>query len=138
MSNFKLFSWKINALWCIYFIDCYLKVSFIIKRIISNKNNYTVLKRYLFNLFYILKNPYIFIYILGKWSEVAQLCPTLCDPMDCSLPGTSVHGIFQARILEWVAISFSRGSSQPMDQTQVSCIVGRHFTIWATREATGW
>ena len=42
-------------------------------------------------------------------SEVAQLCPTLCDPMDCSLPGSSVHGIFQARILEWVAISFSRG-----------------------------
>ena len=44
-------------------------------------------------------------------SEVAQLCPTLCDPVDCSLPGSSVHGIFQARIQEWVAISFSRGSS---------------------------
>ena len=48
-------------------------------------------------------------------SEVAQLCPTLCDPMDCSLPGSSVHGILQARILEWVAISFSRGSSQPRE-----------------------
>ena len=48
-------------------------------------------------------------------SEVAQLCPTLCDPKDCSLPGFSVHGIFQARILGWVAISFSRGSSQPKD-----------------------
>ena len=48
-------------------------------------------------------------------SEVAQLCLTLCDPMDCSLPGSSIHGIFQARILEWVAISFSRGSSQPRD-----------------------
>ena len=46
-----------------------------------------------------------------KESEVAQLCPTLCEPMDCSLPGFSVHGIFQARVLEWVAISFSRGSS---------------------------
>ena len=46
---------------------------------------------------------------------VAQLCPTLCDPMDCSLPGSSVHGILQARILEWVANSFSRGSSPPMD-----------------------
>ena len=46
-------------------------------------------------------------------SEVAQSCPTLCDPMDCSLPGSSVHGIFQARVLEWAAISFSRGSSQP-------------------------
>ena len=62
-------------------------------------------------------------------SEVAQSCPTLCDPMDCSLPGSSVHGIFQARILEWVAISFSRGSSQPRDQTRVSLIAGRRFTI---------
>ena len=48
---------------------------------------------------------------IKKESEVAQLCPTLCDPMDCSLPGFCVHGIFQARVLEWVAISFSRGSS---------------------------
>ena len=48
-------------------------------------------------------------------SEVAQLCPTLCDPVDCSLPGSSVHGILQARVLEWVAISFSRGSSLPRD-----------------------
>ena len=63
-----------------------------------------------------------------KWSEVAQSCPTLCDPMDCSLPGFSVHGIFQARVLEWVAISFSRGSSRPRDRTWVSCIAGRHFT----------
>ena len=70
-----------------------------------------------------------------KESEVTQSCPTLCDPMDCSLPGSSVHGIFQARVLEWVAISFSRGSSQPRDWTQVSRIVGRRFTIWATRDA---
>ena len=55
--------------------------------------------------------------------------------MDYSLPGSSVHGIFQARVLEWVAISFSRGSSRPRDQTQVSRIAGRHFTLWATREA---
>ena len=48
-------------------------------------------------------------------SEVNQSCPTLCDPMDCSPPGSSIHGIFQARILEWVAILFSRGSSQPRD-----------------------
>ena len=67
-------------------------------------------------------------------SGVAQLCPTLRDPMDCSLPGSSVHGIFQARILEWVAISFSRKSSRPRDWTQVSHIVGRCFTVWATRE----
>ena len=67
--------------------------------------------------------------------EVAQSCPTLCDPMDCSLPGSSVHGIFQARLLEWVAISFSRGCFLPREQTQVSCIAGRCFTVWATREA---
>ena len=71
---------------------------------------------------------------LVKWSEVAQSCLTLCDPMDCSLPGSSVHGIFQARVLEWVAISFSRESFWPRDWTQVSCIAGRCFTIWATRE----
>ena len=67
-------------------------------------------------------------------SEVAQSCLTLCNPRDCSLPGSSVHGIFQTRILEWVAISSSRGSSRPRDQTWVSCIVDRRFTVWATRE----
>ena len=66
---------------------------------------------------------------------VAQSCPTLCNSMDCSLPGSSVHGILQARILEWIAIPFSQGSSWPRDWTRVSCIAGRFFTIWATREA---
>ena len=60
-------------------------------------------------------------------SNSVQSCPTFCNPMDCSLPGSSVHGIFQARILEWAASPFSRGSSQPRDQTQVFCIVGRRF-----------
>ena len=68
-------------------------------------------------------------------NEVAQSCPTLCDPMDCSLPGSSIHGILQATVLEWVAISCSRGSSWPRDRTQVSHIAGRHFNLWATREA---
>ena len=63
--------------------------------------------------------------------EVTQSCPTLCDPMNCRPPGSSV----QARILEWVAISFSRGSSWPRDWTWVSHIAGRRFTIWATMEA---
>ena len=66
---------------------------------------------------------------------VAQLFPILYEPMDNSPPNSSVHGILQARILEWVAIPFSRGSSQPRDQTQVSCISGRFITVWATREA---
>ena len=65
---------------------------------------------------------------------VGKSCPTLCNPVNCSLPGFSIHGIFQAKVLKWVAISFSSGSSQPRDRTQVSHIVGRHFTIWATRE----
>ena len=78
----------------------------------------------------------IFSIGLKKWSEVAQSCSTLCDPMDCSLPGYPVHGIFQAIVLEWIAISFSRGSSQPRDPTQVSCIAGGFLTSWTMREAT--
>ena len=62
-------------------------------------------------------------------AESLQLCLTLCDPMDYSLSGSSVHGIFQARVLEWIAISFSRGSSLPRNQTQVSHIAGRRFTV---------
>ena len=66
--------------------------------------------------------------------KVTQFCLTLCNSMDCSPPGSSAHGILQARILEWVAISFSRGSSRPRDRTWVSCIIGRIFTLWAIRE----
>ena len=73
-----------------------------------------------------------------KWSEVAQSCPALCNPVDCSLFRFSVRGIFQARVLEWVAISFSRGSSWPRDWAQVSHTVGRCFTLWATREVQKW
>ena len=68
-------------------------------------------------------------------NRLESIQTTLCDPMDCSLPGSSVHGTFQARVLEWVAISFYRGSSQPRDWTPVSHIAGRCFIIWATREA---
>ena len=67
--------------------------------------------------------------------SVDQLCLTLGGPVDCSPTGSSVRGIFQARVLQWVAISFSRGSSRSRDRTQVSCIAGRRFTVWATREA---
>ena len=77
-------------------------------------------------------------YLVEKKVKVKSLsCFQLCDPMDCSLPRSSVHGIFQARVLEWVAISFTRGSSWPRDRTRVSCTVGRRCTIWATREAGG-
>ena len=67
-----------------------------------------------------------YIWLLAtSWSEVTQSCLTLCDPVDCSPSGSSIYGILQARILEWVAISFSRGSSWPRNQTWVSCIAGR-------------
>ena len=73
------------------------------------------------------------IEVFLKWKvkvKVSQSSPTLCDPMDYT-----VHGILQARILEWVAFPFSRGSSQPKDQTQVFLIAGGFFTNWAIREA---
>ena len=63
---------------------------------------------------------------------VTQLCPTLIDPMDHRPPDSSVHGILQARIQEWVAIPFCRGSSPPRDRTWIVCIAGRFFTNWAT------
>ena len=69
-----------------------------------------------------------------KWSR--SVVSDSLRPVDCSPPSSSVHGILQARILEWVAISFSRGSSRPRDWTQVSHIAGRRFNLWATREAT--
>ena len=71
----------------------------------------------------------IMAWVHDQFSSVAQLCQTLCNPMDYSLPGSSVYGILQARILEWVAIPFSRGSSQPRDRTWVSYIAGRFFPI---------
>ena len=90
----------------------------------------------------------LFLWIFYKWSLkalisycvcaaclVGQSCLTLCDSVDYSPPGFSVHEILQARILEWAAIPFSRGSSPPRDWTGIYCIAGRFFIIWATREA---
>ena len=65
--------------------------------------------------------------------KVAQSCQILFDPIDCNLLGSSVDGILQARIVEWVAISYSRGSSRPRDRTQISCIAGGFFTVQAQR-----
>ena len=76
----------------------------------------------------------------GSVCGPAHSCPTLCDPIDCSLSGSSVHGIFPGKILEWVAISSSRGSSWPRDRTRVSCIfcIGRwvlfHCATWEAQE----
>ena len=92
------------------------------------------------NTFY-LCSPFIFkcsyfitYFVYAVLCLVAQSYPTLCDP-PWSLPGSSVHGILQARILEWAAMPSSRGSSQPRAWTRVSCIAGGFFTSWATREA---
>ena len=75
----------------------------------------------------------------ARWRWVSRsVMPNSCDPIDCSPPGSSVHGILQAGILEWVAISFSRVSSRPTDPTWVSCIAGRFFTNRAIREALVW
>ena len=87
-----------------------------------------------------------FEFLAHKWQgykiapsvfSVTQLCPALCNPKDCTSPGASVHGIFQARILEWVAISSSRGSSRPRDWTCVSCIsfIGKHIPYHCAWEA---
>ena len=73
--------------------------------------------------FYNLRLPYCML--------VTQSCLTVCDPMDCSPQGFSVHGILQGRTLEWVTIPFSRGSSQPRGWTQASCMAGGFFTVWA-------
>ena len=67
--------------------------------------------------------------------KVTQLCPSVCDPIDSSPPVSFVHETLQARVLDWVAVPFSRGSSQPSNQTQVSHIAGRFLIVWATREA---
>ena len=79
--------------------------------------------------------PTILLCWLGEVEVKSLSRVRLCDPMDCNLLGFSIHGILQARILEWIAVSFSKGSSQPRDQTRVSCIGGRLFNLWATREA---
>ena len=90
--------------------------------------------------------PTIFISTVFKWNAsmdtedlccclVAKLCPTLCNPLDCSPPGSSIHGILQARILECITISFSRRYSWPRDQSHVSCIGRRILYHWAIRKA---
>ena len=82
------------------------------------------------------KNLFCASVVYAVLYSVAQSCLTLCNPIDCSPPGSSVHGILQARILEWVAMSSSRGSSQPRDWNQFSHITGGFFTIWTTRESS--
>ena len=78
------------------------------------------------------KINYAFIQL---WIYIENIIKTLCDPMDCHLPGSPVHGILQTKIVEWIAYPFSRASSQCRDRTQVSCIAGGFFTVWTTSGA---
>ena len=82
------------------------------------------------------KEIYIYSFVRNYQVLVTRSCPTPCNPMTCSLPGSSIYGIFQTRILKWVTISFSRGYSQPRDQTWVCCIAVRLFTTWALYQLT--
>ena len=79
-----------------------------------------------------------FTFLEQQFLTVLGSCLTLCNSMDHSLPGSSVHGILRARILKWVAIPFSKGSLRPRDQTQVSCIASGFFPVWATGESEKW
>ena len=94
--------------------------------IISSKDKYYI-EELLFSILFEYRIHWWFLPL--SMDMFIQLCPTLCDPMDYSLPGSSVYGIFQARILEWFAISLSRGSSQSRDWTQVSCTAGRLYHL---------
>ena len=138
---------SLNFLWKTYLKTCSIKKNHFLKRqpISFSAHSYcqkvfhTWFFRQLwswkkFNLLTWGKSKLPFPLEERKESEVAQLCPTLCNLMDCSLPRSSVHGIFQARVLEWVAVSFSRGSSRSRHWTQVSHIAGKRFTVWATTE----
>ena len=82
--------------------------------------------------FQFIISPTLLVQVVIVVVLVTQSCPTLCDPTDCSPPGSSVHGILQARVLEWIAVPFFRGSSWPRDWTWISWVAGRFFTIWAT------
>ena len=94
---------------------------------LMKKRCHLILKAYRRSIISVTKAEIIIYYCTVLLT--AQSCPTLCGPRNCSLPGSCVHGILQTRILEWVTIPFSKGSSQSRDQTQVCCIAGRFFTI---------
>ena len=101
-------------------------------------NTVFVLQRFILpqdTVWWLMTRFKISLFTHNSIKDVKSLSPTLCNPMDCSLWGSSIHGIFQARVLEWVAISFSRRSSSPRDWTQVSRIASRCFHHLSTREA---
>ena len=145
MSHFKTLSWKQEALFCQELADAWAELSILplwslhslkIKKSFRGDNprgrgKVTVgFHDFHSNSFSFMPFSQYSICVL-----VTQSRPTLCNPRDRSPPGSSVHGILQARKLEWVAIPFSRGSSWPRNQTWVSYSAGKLFIVWATREA---
>ena len=99
------------------------------------KNGLITPQIFFFRTWRFFRQERLWEFLSTPWKKVKSLSRVwLCDPMDCRLPGSSVHGIFQARLLEWIDIYISRGSSQPRNQTWVSHIAVRCFIIWATRE----
>ena len=121
----------------VLFVSCLPRLTFIFPSNNLFQNDFLLDgKDKLDEFIYASKYIYVCIYVcMCVCVLVAQSCLTLCDSMNCSLPGFLVRGILQARIREWVAILFSRGSSWSRDQTWVSYTAGRFFTIWATGEA---
>ena len=107
------------------------------KLFITFKKIFLILRWYFWNILCTIVFLWFHItFTISVWKQkerkvlVTHLCPALCDPMDDGPPGSFIHRILQARILEWVAIPFSKGSSWPRDQIWVSCVAGRLFTVW--------
>ena len=126
MSNFNLLWYQV----------CFPK--YIMYFLLISKIQHFHLWFYIFNVYYPVKSLKVTSQMKLSFKVMcvlcAQLCPALWDPMNCSPPGSSVHGVFQARVLEWVAISYSRGSSWSKDQTRVSCVscIGRKILYLCT------
>ena len=104
--------------------------------VVNNISLYVLIPNHLLQIYRNIIDFCTLILYLAVLCFVTQSWQTHCDPMDCSQPGSSVHGILQARMLEWVDIPFSRGSFQPRDRTEVSYIAGRFFTVWAPYQTT--
>ena len=129
-----------DVLWGSSSLAHWLDFEIISIRILREKNIWSLVKGLRKWSTDVCTPSYWYLHLSAKQAKSLSHVRLFATPTGCGLPVSSVHGVFQARILEWVAISFSRGSSRPRDRTQVSHITGRHFTLWATNGtcANGW